>query len=176
MKALVLAVLFLFIAANEAKVYSKCELASILKRNGMDRYYGYSLGNWICMAYYESRYNSRAVGPRNWDGSRDYGIFQINSRWWCNNYQGRTANGCKKPCSAFTNDDITDDIICAKRIGCLEKILQRKKSVTMDQWLPALSFMILHFSSSTCDDNDIIPYITTLSSLILDLHSTYWNE
>uniref|UniRef100_A0A8C6X561 Glycosyl hydrolases family 22 (GH22) domain-containing protein n=1 Tax=Naja naja TaxID=35670 RepID=A0A8C6X561_NAJNA len=116
MKALVLAVLFLFIAANEAKVYSKCELASILKRNGMDRYYGYSLGNWICMAYYESRYNSRAVGPRNWDGSRDYGIFQINSRWWCNNYQGRTANGCKKPCSAFTNDDITDDIICAKRI------------------------------------------------------------
>ncbi|KAM3844093.1 lysozyme C, milk isozyme-like [Vipera latastei] len=116
MKALVLALLFLFIVANEAKVYSKCELASILKRNGLDGYYGYALGNWICMAYYESRYNSRAVGPRNSDGSRDYGIFQINSRWWCNNYQGRTANGCNKPCSAFTNDDIADDIVCAKRI------------------------------------------------------------
>lgn len=45
MKELVLALLFLFIAANEAKVYTKCELASILKRNGMDGYYGYKLGN-----------------------------------------------------------------------------------------------------------------------------------
>ncbi|KAM3844091.1 lysozyme C, milk isozyme-like [Vipera latastei] len=116
MKALVLALLFLFIVANEAKVYSKCQLASILKRNGLDGYYGYALGNWICMAYYESRYNSQAVGPRNLDGSRHYGIFQINSRWWCINYQGRTANGCNKPCRAFTNDDIADDIVCAKRI------------------------------------------------------------
>ncbi|XP_032068108.1 lysozyme C, milk isozyme-like [Thamnophis elegans] len=119
MKALVLTLLFLFIAANEAIQYSRCGLASILKRNGMDGYYGYSLGilaNWICIAYYESRYKSGAVGPCNSKGSRDYGIFQINSRWWCNNNEGRTANGSQKPCSAFTNDDITDDIACAKRI------------------------------------------------------------
>ncbi|XP_070597199.1 lysozyme C-1-like [Erythrolamprus reginae] len=116
MKALALALLLLFIAANEAKVYSKCELATILKRNGMDGYRGVKLGDWICMAYHESRYNSRAVGPRNTDGSRDYGIFQINSRYWCNNNQGPTANGCNKSCSDFTNDDITNDIACAKRI------------------------------------------------------------
>ncbi|XP_026539918.1 lysozyme C, milk isozyme-like isoform X1 [Notechis scutatus] len=116
MKAIVLSVLFLFIAANEAKVFSRCQLVSILRRNGMDGYRGYKLGNWICMAYYESGYNSRAVGSSNSNGSRDYGIFQINSRWWCNNYQGPTANGCNKPCSAFTNDDIIDDITCAKRI------------------------------------------------------------
>ncbi|XP_070597200.1 lysozyme C-1-like [Erythrolamprus reginae] len=116
MKALVLALLFLFIAANEAKVFQKCELASLLKRNGMDGYSGVKLGDWICMAYHKSRYNSRAVGPPNTDGSRDYGIFQINSRYWCNNNQGPTTNGCNKPCSAFINDDITDDIVCAKRI------------------------------------------------------------
>ncbi|XP_026581582.1 lysozyme C, milk isozyme-like [Pseudonaja textilis] len=116
MKAIVLAVLFLFIAANEAKVYSRCQLVSILRRNGMDGYRGYSLGNWICMAYYQSRYNSRFVGPQTSNGNRQYGIFQISSRWWCNNYQGPTANGCNKPCSAFINDDITDDITCAKRI------------------------------------------------------------
>ncbi|XP_058023932.1 uncharacterized protein LOC131190612 [Ahaetulla prasina] len=116
MKALALSLLFLLIAVNEAKVFTKCELATVLKRAGMDGYYGYKLGNWICMSYHESRYNSLAVGPPNSDGSRDYGIFQINSRWWCNNYQGRTANGCNKPCNAFTNDDITDDIVCAKRI------------------------------------------------------------
>uniref|UniRef100_A0A8C6X4T1 Glycosyl hydrolases family 22 (GH22) domain-containing protein n=1 Tax=Naja naja TaxID=35670 RepID=A0A8C6X4T1_NAJNA len=114
--ALALTFLFLLIAVNEAKVFTKCELASILKGKGMDGYHGYSLGNWICMAYHESRYNSRAVGPRNSDGSRDYGIFQINSRYWCKNNQGPTANGCNKPCSAFTNDDIKDDIECAKRI------------------------------------------------------------
>uniref|UniRef100_A0A6J0TY44 Lysozyme C, milk isozyme-like n=1 Tax=Pogona vitticeps TaxID=103695 RepID=A0A6J0TY44_9SAUR len=117
MKAL-LAITFLclLVAVNEAKVFEKCELASILKRHGMDGYYGYSLGNWICMAYYESRFNSRAVGPTNSNGSRDYGIFQINSRWWCSNGQGRTANGCKSSCSAFTDDNITNDIQCAKRI------------------------------------------------------------
>ncbi|KAH0628950.1 hypothetical protein JD844_010615 [Phrynosoma platyrhinos] len=116
MKVLVFTLLCLFIAINEAKVFSRCELAARLKRGGLDGYYGYSLGNWICMAYHESRYNSRAVGRPNWDKSRDYGIFQINSRWWCSNGQGKTANGCKSSCSAFTNDDITDDINCAKRI------------------------------------------------------------
>uniref|UniRef100_A0A8C6X539 Lysozyme n=1 Tax=Naja naja TaxID=35670 RepID=A0A8C6X539_NAJNA len=106
MKALALTFLFLLIAVNEAKVFTKCELASILKGKGMDGYHGYSLGNWICMAYHESRYNSRAVGPRNSDGSRDYGIFQINSRYWCKNNQGPTANGCNKPCSGKTpNND-----------------------------------------------------------------------
>ncbi|KAM6474752.1 lysozyme C, milk isozyme-like [Liasis olivaceus] len=116
MKALVLTLLFSLIAANEAKVFTKCELASVLKRHGLDAYHGYGLGNWVGMAYHKSGYNTKAVGWPNWDGSRDYGIFQINSRWWCNNKQGRTANGCKKICGAFTDDDITEDNDCAKRI------------------------------------------------------------
>ncbi|KAM6474751.1 lysozyme C, milk isozyme-like isoform 4-T4 [Liasis olivaceus] len=118
MKALVLTLLFLFLAASEAKVFTRCELASLLKRHGLDGYYGYKLGNWVCMAYHESRYNTQAGGWPNSDGSHDYGIFQINSRWWCNNKQGHTSNGCKKLCSAFTNDDITDDVDCGKRIVC----------------------------------------------------------
>ncbi|XP_060539453.1 sperm acrosome-associated protein 5-like [Pantherophis guttatus] len=48
----------------------------------------------VCMAFYQSGYDTQAVGQQNWDGSYDYGIFQINSSWWCNNYQGHTANGC----------------------------------------------------------------------------------
>ncbi|XP_060108534.1 lysozyme C, milk isozyme-like isoform X2 [Heteronotia binoei] len=108
--------LFVLIAVNEAKVFGKCDVVRMLRRGGMDGYHGYSLGNWVCMAYYESRFNSGAVGPPNSDGSRDYGIFQINSRWWCSNGKGKTANGCRKSCSSFTNDDISDDIECAKRI------------------------------------------------------------
>ncbi|XP_007445368.1 lysozyme C-like, partial [Python bivittatus] len=99
MKALVLTLLFLFLAASEAIEFTRCGLASFLKRHGLDGFHGYKLGNWVCMAYHESRYNTKAVGRPNPDGSRDYGIFQINSRWWCNNKQGRTANGCKKLCS-----------------------------------------------------------------------------
>uniref|UniRef100_A0A6J0SD43 Lysozyme C, milk isozyme-like n=1 Tax=Pogona vitticeps TaxID=103695 RepID=A0A6J0SD43_9SAUR len=117
MKALLaVTLLCLLVAVNEAKEFQKCELASILNQHGMDGYYGYSLGNWICMAYHESRFNSKAVGPPNSDGSQDYGIFQLNSRWWCSNEQGTTANGCTSSCNAFIDDDITDDINCAKRV------------------------------------------------------------
>ncbi|XP_058025629.1 lysozyme C-2-like [Ahaetulla prasina] len=116
MKALVLTFLFLLVAASEAKRYTRCDLASVLKQNGMDGYEGVSLGDWICMASSESSFDTGAVSRLNDNGSRDYGLFQINSRYWCNDNQGRTANGCNKPCSDFIDDDITDDITCVKRV------------------------------------------------------------
>ncbi|XP_054859884.1 lysozyme C, milk isozyme-like [Eublepharis macularius] len=116
MKVLPLAVFFLLVAVNQARVFGKCELARIFKQHGLDGYAGYTLGSWICLAYYESGYNSQSVGPQNSDGSRDYGIFRINSRWWCSNGEGKTSNGCRTSCSNFTDDDLTDDITCAKRI------------------------------------------------------------
>ncbi|KAK9407481.1 lysozyme C milk isozyme-like [Crotalus adamanteus] len=116
MKALVLTLLFLLIACSEAKIYTKCELASILKQNRMDGYFGYSLGNWICLAFHASKYNTHLVIGPNKDRGSNYGIFQINSRYWCKSNQGPTNNLCRKPCSAFLTDDITADIACAKRI------------------------------------------------------------
>ncbi|XP_054859657.1 lysozyme C, milk isozyme-like [Eublepharis macularius] len=116
MKVLSLALLFVLVAVNEARVFERCEAARTFKQHGLDGYEGYSLGNWVCLSYYESRFNTQAVGPPNSDGSRDYGIFQINSHWWCSNGQGPTANGCHTSCNSFLNDDITNDIECAKRI------------------------------------------------------------
>ncbi|XP_039176375.1 lysozyme C, milk isozyme-like [Crotalus tigris] len=116
MKALVLTLLFLLIACSEAKIYTKCELASILKQNRMDGYFGYSLGNWICLAFHASKYNSHLVIGPNKDRGSNYGIFQINSHYWCKSNQGPTNNLCDKPCSAFIDDDITDDIACAKKM------------------------------------------------------------
>ncbi|XP_060108243.1 lysozyme C, milk isozyme-like [Heteronotia binoei] len=110
------ALLFLLIATNEAKVWDKCELGREMKSKGMDGFQGYSLANWICMAYHESKYDTSVVGPANTDGSLDFGIFQINSRYWCQHGKLPSANGCNKPCSSFLNDDISDDIECAKRI------------------------------------------------------------
>ncbi|KAI7793056.1 hypothetical protein IRJ41_003303 [Triplophysa rosa] len=49
---------------------------------GISGYAGASLGDWVCFQYWESRYNTAATN-RNRDGSTDYGIFQINSQYWC---------------------------------------------------------------------------------------------
>ena len=38
----------------------------------------------MCLARWESNYNTRATNYNRGDKSTDYGIFQINSRWWCN--------------------------------------------------------------------------------------------
>ncbi|XP_033019115.1 lysozyme C, milk isozyme-like [Lacerta agilis] len=116
MKVLALTLFCFLLAGNEAKVFGRCELAARLKRAGMDGYRGVSLANWICTAYHQSSFNTRLVGPQTSSGNREYGIFQISSRWWCDNGHGSTANGCGISCSAFLNDDITDDINCAKRI------------------------------------------------------------
>ncbi|XP_040202321.1 lysozyme C-1-like [Rana temporaria] len=114
--------LLLFLAAclglyytSEGMVYSHCELYRIFKETGLDGYHGISAANWICLAYYESGYNTDAVN--NNGPSRDYGIFQINSKWWCND--GKTAgavNACKISCQSLLNSNIYDDIECAKRV------------------------------------------------------------
>ncbi|XP_075061202.1 lysozyme C-1-like [Mixophyes fleayi] len=100
---------------SEGKVYNRCELYRIFKATGLAGYRGHSAANWICLAYYESRYNTKAVN--NNGPSRDYGIFQINSKWWCND--GKTSgakNACGISCQSLLNDNINDDIECAKRV------------------------------------------------------------
>ncbi|EMP26557.1 Lysozyme C [Chelonia mydas] len=68
----------------------------------------------VCLARPKSCYNTQAI-DRNKDGSSDCGIFQINSKYWC--YDGRTpgaSNGCHMPCSKLLDNNIADDIRCAK--------------------------------------------------------------
>uniref|UniRef100_A0AC11EQP3 Uncharacterized protein n=1 Tax=Ovis aries TaxID=9940 RepID=A0AC11EQP3_SHEEP len=71
----------------------------------------------MCLAYGESRYNTQAINYNPGSKSTDYGIFQINSKWWCND--GKTpkaVNGCGVSCSALLKDDITQAVACAKKI------------------------------------------------------------
>ena len=45
----------------------------------------------------ESQFNSSAIGSMNWDGSKDYGLFQISEKYWC--LPGvKRATGCKLKC------------------------------------------------------------------------------
>ncbi|XP_040261471.1 lysozyme C-1-like [Bufo bufo] len=115
MKAAFCLIFLTLFVASHAKVFTKCELAKALKTAGLDGYYGYSLANWMCMAYYESRYTTNAMYDNGW--SRDYGVFQINSYWWCNDGKTSGAVGaCSISCNNLMNDDISDDITCAKRV------------------------------------------------------------
>lgn len=46
------------------------------------------------------RYNTLAVSKPNTDKSIDYGIFQINNRWWCD----RGSKGCGVTCQTLMRD------------------------------------------------------------------------
>uniref|UniRef100_A0A1A9ZR64 Lysozyme n=1 Tax=Glossina pallidipes TaxID=7398 RepID=A0A1A9ZR64_GLOPL len=74
---------------------------------------------WLCIAEYESRFNTHVIGARNADGSNDYGIFQISDKYWCKP-ENRTDyfiyNGCNVNCSALLTDDITLAVRCARYI------------------------------------------------------------
>ncbi|XP_010963437.1 lysozyme C-like [Camelus ferus] len=117
MKALLVLGLVLLAVAVQGKVWERCALARKLKELGMDGYRGVSLANWMCLARWESSYNTKAKNYNRGSGSTDYGIFQINSRYWCND--GKTpkaVNGCGINCNVLLQDDITKAVQCAKRV------------------------------------------------------------
>nr|XP_045008787.1 lysozyme C-like [Jaculus jaculus] len=117
MKALLPLGLLLLSVTVQGKVFERCELARTLKHAGMDGYKGISLANWVCLARWESNYNTRATNFNSGDQSTDYGIFQINSRYWCNDGKTPSAvNGCGISCDVLLRDDISQAIQCAKRV------------------------------------------------------------
>uniref|UniRef100_A0A6A7G3K1 lysozyme n=1 Tax=Hirondellea gigas TaxID=1518452 RepID=A0A6A7G3K1_9CRUS len=94
------------------KVFDKCELARLLEtKHAMTRK---EVKDWVCIAEYESTFNSAAINKFNWDGSRDYGLFQLSDKYWCDSKTGK--NVCRMPCSDLLDDELTDDLQCIKRI------------------------------------------------------------
>ncbi|CAM4474140.1 unnamed protein product [Caretta caretta] len=117
MKVLLILGLFLLPLAARGKICKRCELARAMKRLGLDGYQGYSLGHRVCAARYESSLNTRATHSNKPSRSTDYGIFQINSRWWCNDGKTpRAKNGCGIQCHELLTADITASVNCAKRV------------------------------------------------------------
>ncbi|XP_064487410.1 lysozyme-like [Ornithodoros turicata] len=94
------------------KVYSPCELARELYW-----WYGvpeHMLADFVCIAKHESSFNSNIQGPRDWDGSYDHGLFQINDRYWCG--RNGASKECNIDCADLKDDDLTDDIECVAKI------------------------------------------------------------
>ena len=50
----------------------------------------------VCIAQYESTFNTAAVNDRNWDGSKDYGLFQLSNKYWCDDEYEK--NECRTSC------------------------------------------------------------------------------
>ncbi|XP_060980158.1 lysozyme C-3-like [Dama dama] len=117
MKALIILRFLLLSVAVQGKVLERCELARTLEELGLDGYKGVSLANWIgCLTKWESGYNTKATNYNPSSESSNYGIFQINSKWWCDDGKTpRAVDGCHVSYSALMENDIAKAVACAKK-------------------------------------------------------------
>ncbi|XP_078416529.1 lysozyme C, tracheal isozyme-like [Cetorhinus maximus] len=121
MKALI--ILSALLVAASAKTLTRCQVVKALKDSLLTEFHQYSVADWVCLAHHESQYNTLEIGRDTKNGkdwSTNYGIFQISSKWWCDD--GKTPNsenGCGMKCSDFMNNDenLIADINCAAKIA-----------------------------------------------------------
>ncbi|XP_020845895.1 lysozyme C [Phascolarctos cinereus] len=108
---------FIFLSMTvHGRKLERCDFARRIKPY-LDGYHGISLANWVCLARWESNFNTKATNYNPRDQSTDYGIFQINSHYWCND--GKTPNSfnkCGVHCSEVQDDTLDKAIQCAKKI------------------------------------------------------------
>jgi len=116
MDALLLLLLLLLstvVALVASVTVDRCDLARDLR-------FKYKLpaeqiSQWLCLVQWESNYNTSAIGTLNADGSADHGLFQISDKFWCSG-PGSLGEACGLTCQQLRDDDIKDDVICAKRV------------------------------------------------------------
>ncbi|XP_058800191.1 uncharacterized protein LOC131669376 [Phymastichus coffea] len=114
---LLLAFTFYLISRHctSARILSQCDATKELIKAGIQRTF---ISNFVCVMKTESNFNTaKKIGPGH-KASYSYGIFQISSDKWCSAY--RPGGICNKHCNDFLDDDIQDDIVCAKTIFEIE--------------------------------------------------------
>ncbi|CAD7012624.1 lysozyme D-like [Ceratitis capitata] len=113
----VFAILFVTLALAASAfgdVLNRCSLAREMSRLGVPRD---QLARWACIAEHESSYRTYVVGPTNYNGSNDYGIFQINDYYWCQPADGRFSyNQCDISCDDLLTNDIEPSVRCAQKV------------------------------------------------------------
>ncbi|XP_058456244.1 lysozyme-like [Malaya genurostris] len=99
---------------TQAKTFTECELARLLRSQfGFDKS---KVNNFVCLAKAESSLSTTAT-HKNSNGSTDYGLFQINNKYWCSTPGYKSAgNDCNIQCSDLLSDDITKAVKCANLI------------------------------------------------------------
>ncbi|KAH0503448.1 Lysozyme-like protein 4 [Microtus ochrogaster] len=90
-----------------ASIWGRCIVAKRLRDGGLNYFEGYSLENWVCLAYFESKFNLSAVYENSKAGYTGFGLFQIRDSDWCDHGK----NLC-----TLLNPNLKDTIECAKKI------------------------------------------------------------
>ncbi|KAG5679323.1 hypothetical protein PVAND_008896 [Polypedilum vanderplanki] len=102
----ILILFLLVIKCVNSKVFKKCELAEELIKNQN-------------LSLTETRKLLCILREDNLDtaanGNSFYGIFKIGSTWWCGS-NGVKGGGCDIKCEDLIDDDISDDVACARKI------------------------------------------------------------
>ncbi|KAI1299249.1 Lysozyme c-1 [Halotydeus destructor] len=93
------------------KTYTPCALAKELVH--VHKFDRSSIYDWICLVEAESSFRTNALG-KNKNGSKDYGLFQVNDGYWC--APPGPHNDCKVNCNKLIDDDIHDDVRCIRII------------------------------------------------------------
>lgn len=70
-----LIVILLLLNLSAAKIYDRCELANQLLT--VHNFPESQLADWLCLIEGESSYNTGAISQPEYDGVRDYGLFQV---------------------------------------------------------------------------------------------------
>ncbi|KAJ0175803.1 hypothetical protein K1T71_008962 [Dendrolimus kikuchii] len=112
MKTIIVLVVVAVLGLTEAKRFTRCELVRELRRQGFPEN---QLRDWVCLVEHESSRYTDKVGKVNKNGSRDYGLFQINDKYWCSN-TSTPGKDCNVTCNQLLTDDITKAATCAKKI------------------------------------------------------------
>ncbi|KAM8945819.1 sperm acrosome-associated protein 5-like [Pelodytes ibericus] len=104
-------IVILLTVVAESQTIDRCTLVQSL-RSADIRVKNYTVEDYTCVAYHISNYDSFLH-----QSTTEYGIFQINSYWWCNDgvTVGRK-NLCGVLCTDLLNTNLTDDIKCLRRI------------------------------------------------------------
>jgi lysozyme C len=98
----------------DTNIQSQCQVASYLRKSGFPES---SIGTMVCISKYESSYNCDAKNT-NTDGSSDYGLFQINSYYWCSGDPKSKYNECGISCSSL--------FTCQSNSNCAYKVWKQQ--------------------------------------------------
>ncbi|XP_047026248.1 lysozyme-like [Helicoverpa zea] len=111
-RAILFIVILCFVSKSFGKTFSECDLVRELRKQGFPEH---QLRDWMCLIEAESNRRTHVVGGSNSDGSHDFGLFQINDRYWCNNGE-HPGKECNIRCKDLLLDDITIASQCTKKI------------------------------------------------------------
>lgn len=113
-----LLIVLVVVGKAKAATKTKCQVVQALRAQGVP---DSDLRDWLCLVKHESSYRYDVTND-NSNGSKDYGIFQLNDKYWCD--RGSATNkcwklntyGCGVTCSNLLNSNIADDTECAVKI------------------------------------------------------------